>query len=71
MFLVELIGDLIDVGLMWLVLSPDPRCPKCGGEAMRARKRGEGIRRWHCRDCCNEWSATNKRVVDGNDERTS
>lgn len=71
MFLIDLIGDLIDAGLMWLALSPDTRCPKCGGEAMRARKREERARRWHRRDCCNEWSASNLSVVDGDNERTS
>jgi len=71
MGLIGLLIDFLDAGLMWLALTPWPPCPKCGGEAMRAKKQKDGVRRWHCRDCCHEWAASTPSEVEGNDERTS
>ena len=66
MFLVDLILDLsYDLGVMWLAASPP--CPKCGGEAMRAKKQADRAPRWHCRDCSYEWSASIRDVIDGKD----
>ena len=64
MFLVDLIDLLFDAGLMWLAMSPS--CPKCGGQVMRARKRPAGVRRWHCKGCCYEWSASKQNVLNAN-----
>jgi transposase-like protein len=64
MFLVDFIDALFDLGLIWLAMGPS--CPKCGGQVMRVRKRSVDGRRWHCRDCCYEWSASRQRVIDGN-----
>ena len=64
MFLVELIDTLFDLGLIWLAMSPS--CPKCGGQVMGTRKRSVDGRRWHCRNCCYEWSASRQDVINGN-----
>ena len=62
---------LYDVGITWLAASPNPGCPKCGGEGIRPRKQADGNYRWHCRECCNEWVSSRLDVITGKDNGSS
>ena len=59
------IGLLADLGLYWIAAGPN--CPKCGGEGIRPKKRPDGTKFWHCKECCNEWVSSGLEVLRGND----
>ena len=68
MFLFDLIFDLsYDLGLMWLAF--ESSLPKVRWRGDGAKKRRDGIRLWHCRDCCYEWAGSIQSVINGEDGR--
>gem|GEM_PF-6244803 len=56
---------LYDVGVFWVAAGPN--CAKCGGEGIRPRKQSDGNHRWHCRECCHEWTSSRLDVITGKD----